>query len=97
MLFRVLQTRRASADGVTVDLFLRGRIYDRPEAFVRAWPSGTYELVKALPGPAENKSAGGGAGPEEGQGTSSTVEQPTPPAGLSKGELRKWRKQNGGA
>lgn len=46
MLLRVLQTRRASSDGVKVDLFLAGKIYDLPEDFVRrSWPDGTYELV----------------------------------------------------
>lgn len=73
MLFRPAQTRRVSPDGISVETFLRGRVYDRPEEFVRRlFPDGTYEVVevevkanrgapsnKALAGAVADKSVGG--------------------------------------
>lgn len=82
MLFRVLRTRRASTDGgVTVETFLRGRVYDRPAAVVRLWPEGTYEPCenKALAGPSENK-AGGGVAHGEGEAPASSASDVPPSA-----------------
>ena len=92
MLFRVLQTRRASADGVTTQTFLRGRVYDRPDAFVRQhFPDGTYEVS------ATEQAGPGGDGGTTGRDSGTPAAPPLPsPASPDKGK-RRWLRRNGGA
>lgn len=88
MLVRMLTTRRASADGVKTQTFLKGRAYEVDAAFAGVhFPDGTYELAEQ---------AGGGVAHDNGEAPASTASNVPPPAISDKGK-RRWLRRNGGA